>query len=199
MPLLFVECVVSQFIYHQSHTQTEESIGMEVIYFENNQMKTGKIIEYDPTISKGKHTIQLKDSTKRIVSLKSAVKKKQVVLIEKKRYTLRNIQYIKNYLLLYLSSDSLRKKCWKPTSFNQSVKEKKKDKFEYHSTLKSSRPDWMLQQKFAYADCKNGDWNGFLRMMIGACYELVDDKLICVTDVICTRGSQLIHYIEVYK
>lgn len=174
---------------------------MKVIYFEKNGMKNGKIIKYDPTISKGKHTIQLdEDSTERVVSLKTAVKRKRVVLIEPNRYTLKNIVYIKNYLLLYLSSQSLRRKCWKPTSRNQSTtKFSKRNKFEYHGTHKSLRSDWMLQQKFAFAECIQGEFNGFLRMMVGGCYELVDGQLICVTDVIYTQGSQLIHYIEIYK
>ena len=174
---------------------------MKVIYFENNRILNGKIIKYNPKISKGKHTIQLdEDSTERVLSLKSAVKRKQVVLIEPNRYTLKNIVYIKNYLLLYLSSQSLRRKCWKPTTRNKSsTKFSKRNKFEYHGTHKSLRSDWMLQQKFAFAECIQGEFNGFLRMMVGGCYELVDGQLICVTDVIYTQGSQLIHYIEIYK
>ena len=177
---------------------------MKVIYFGKNTMENGKIIEYDSTIGKGKHVIQLdEDLTERLVSLKSAVKRKQVVLIEPNRYTLKNIIYIKNYLLLYLSSQSLRRKCWKPTSRNQPTATfnefSKRDKFEYHSTHKSLRSDWMLQQKFAFAEYITGDFKGFLKMMVGGCYELVDGQLICVTDVICTQGSQLIHYIEIYK
>ena len=179
---------------------------MDVIFFQHNKINNGKIIKYNRDIGKGKHTIKLEDedSTERLVSLKSAVKRKQVVLLEPEPYTLKNIQYIQNYLVLYLSSQSPRRKCWKATSFNQSLsatrtRRSQRNIYEYHSTQKSSRPDWMLQQKFAFADLIQGDFKGFLKMMVGGCYELDDGQLICVTDVICTRGSQLIHYIEIYK
>ena len=98
--------------------------------------------------------------------LKSAVRRKQVVLIEPNRYTLKNIKYVKNHLLLHLSSQSVRRKCLKPISINESSKLRTKlserDRFERLSTEKSLLSDWMLEQKFAVADCIQSDFNGFL-------------------------------------
>ena len=159
-----------------------------------NIKKTAKVL--------GKHVIQLDDTLEEVkIALKQAVDAKQVILI-KDEVVLKNIIHINNYLQLYLSSESPRNKCWKPTYYNDddsNVFYDKRDKVEFQGTARSIRTDWMLQQKFAHVDCKNDEFNGFLRMMIGGCYELNNNKLIGVRDVIITRGTQFIHYFEIYE
>lgn len=134
------------------------------------------------------------------IALKGAITAKQILIIDK-TYTINNIQYIKNYLLLYISTNSPRYKCWKPAYYNDPLRVPMKDRDRIHFSggFKSIRRDWMLQQKFAYGNCTNDGWTGFLRMMIGAGYQLDDDKLIVVVDVQCTRGSQLIKYIYLFQ
>ena len=46
-------------IFIQSHQQTQECIGMGVIYFEDDKIKNGKTIKHDPTDGKGIHTIKI--------------------------------------------------------------------------------------------------------------------------------------------
>lgn len=164
---------------------------------------TGKIEKYKLIKTLGKHTIKLQTGQQVELSLKAAIDRNQVVIIEKE-CELNNIQYINNYLLLYLSSKSPRNKCWKPTAYNDAkngskIPYHKRDSIQFNGTLRSSRPDWMLEQRFAYGDCVNDDWKGFLRMMIGGCYELNDDRWICVKDVVCTRGTQIIFYFQIHK
>lgn len=194
----FFEPVFSHFA--TVHKQPTDAIGSEVIYYENNSKLDGQIVGYLADVGQGKHVIKLENDQRIQVSLKSARDKGQVVVIEK-RCTLNNIQYPKNYLYLYLSKESPRYKCWKPTYYNDPARKpmKDRDKLEFNGSEKSIRRDWAFQQKFGYAKCKYHEWNGFLRLMIGAGYELSDGTIIGVKDVICTRGSQVVQYFNILQ
>ena len=196
-------CFLRPHIIDCSIPQARDCVEKDVIYFENNNEYKGKIIKYSKKRKLVKHVIKLANDEKISLSLKAAVERNQVVIIEKE-YELTNIQYINNYLPLYLSSESPRNKCWKPTVYNDTTTGTKmpyykRDPMQFHGTERSTRPDWMLQQKFAYGDCVNDEWQGFLRMMIGGCYELNDNHFICVKDVVCTRGTQIIFYFYIHK
>ena len=91
---------------------------------------------------------------------------------------------------------------WRPISFNDEenkYNEQNRDRLDYHSTQRSFRWDWKLQQKFAYVKVDSDDEIGYWKMAIGAVYERKDGSLICVKDVINTGGSQLIKYFSVLK
>ena len=174
-----------------------------MIYFDDNIEYKGTIDKYKLINKLGKHTIKLQNGKEVELSLKAAIERNQIVIIEKE-CQLNNILYINNYLPLYLSSKSPRNKCWKPTVYNDAkngskIPYYKRDSIQFNGTERSTRPDWMLEQKFAYGDCVNDEWKGFLKMMIGGCYELNDDRWICVKDVVCTRGTQIVFYFEIHK
>ena len=193
-------------IDHYSTSQKNECIGLDVLCYDKNKLRDGKIVDFymskNATV-RGQHIIEFKDDKSRIlISLKTAVSDKKAFIISGER-TLKNIQHINNYLPLYLSSESPRNKCWKPTYYNDNESKilyNQRDKLEFQGTYRSIRTDWILEQKFAHADCKNGEFEGYIRMMIGSCYQLYNNnKIICVTDVKSSRGTQFISYIEVYQ
>lgn len=173
-------------------------IGFKIIYFHENLARTGIITDYDQNTKKHQIKLHEEDDLAEIkiwIPLKSRYNSKQLIII-KNEVKLENIMNPLEYLKLYLSPESPRSTAWKPIHCNdRSIKDK--DPLEYHASPKSYRWDWRLNQKFAYA--QKVENVGFLRMMVGVCYELENGSLIWVKDVINSNGTQLIKYCKVLK
>lgn len=177
-----------------------------MIWNDKNKARDGRIVGYNS--NNHKHIIEIaaendSERTEKLeISLKSRQKEKQLIIIES-HYKLNNIIFPQNYLKLYLSKHGARADSgvWKPILVNDPNKTERKDKdyAEYHATWKSFRRDMMLRQKVAYAQKDTGEFKGFLKLMIGASYQLQNDKLIVVRDVVCTRGTQHIKYYYLWR
>ena len=129
------------------------------------------------------------------------VKEKQLILIDSE-YKLENIICPKHYLPLWLGKKSLRSKFWKPTQWNDKTQppHKCKDILEYQASVKCTRIDSMLKQKYAYGICDDDEGNvRFMKLMIGVGYELENGTKFVVSDVKMSKESQIVQYFMVLE
>ena len=181
--------------------QGPAAVGAEVIYYENNTKVVGKITQFTSNggFNRGKHLIKFPDFSL-TVSLKSMVKSKQLILVDS-QYQLENIMYPQNYLYLWLSTKSPRHRFWKPTQWNDPTKTPNncEDLLEFQATARSTRIDSMLKQRHSYSEIEKDGKLRFLKLMVGAAYELQNETKIVVTDITLSRDSQMIHYFHVLE
>lgn len=172
--------------------RAEAAIGCEIIYYEDNTVHTGFITNFD-----GKdHEITLDNKRIIKVPLKTSFDKKQLQIVSG-RYTIDNLVYPEEYLKLYIRNNTKRADAFIPTKYNDHDRKHNdnKDPLQYRSTKHGKKIDWILNRKYAY--CKRGD--GYWRIVPGMCYEMVDGSLVCVSNIVSFRNTQMVKYFKILK